>query len=67
MQLESAPTKKHKIEMAVICAVSWTGASLFATQFTEAQGASEAIPWVKVDLKLYIFKKAESLSMQCIL
>lgn len=46
MQLESALTKKHKIEIAVICAVSWTGAYLFATQFTEAQGASEAIPWV---------------------
>lgn len=51
--------------MSVICAVSWTEASLFAIQASDAQWASRAIVnKPEVDSKLYILKKVKSLSMQ---
>lgn len=53
-----------------MCAVSWTEDCLFATKATDAQPASEGIPGVnkqEIILEFYIFRKAKSLSMRCVL
>lgn len=51
--------------MSVICAVSWTEASLFAVQASDAQWAGIArVNKLEVDSKLCVLKKAKSLSMQ---
>lgn len=61
----SKDRQNDKMEMLVMCAVSWTEASLFAIQASDTQWASRArVNKPEVDSKNYILKKAKSLSMQ---
>lgn len=55
----SKDRQNDKMEMLVMCAVSWTEASLFAIQASDTQWASRArVNKPEVDSKNYILKKA---------